>query len=141
MIAWSVRRGVVAAFVTGFLSIASTSSAQDEAFKQAFEAQGGKRWEDVVPGMLAAIKADPKESPRRIRVGRSILNPFGGRETEYLPYFYLGEAHFNRKNCAGAMLAWETSEQQGVARTRADLLKIMQEGYRACAAQGFLLAA
>ena len=138
MIGPAVHRGVLAAVCAGVLSVTSTASAQDDAFRKAFGARNDRRWADVAAGMQAAIKVDPKESPRNVREG-GILG-IGARETEYLPYFYLGEAHFNRKNCGGAIVAWETSEQQGVIRTRTDLQAIMQEGYRACAGQGFLLS-
>ena len=138
MIGPAVHRGVIAAVCAGVLSVTSTASAQDDAFRKAFGARNDRRWADVAAGMQAATKVDPKESPRKVREG-GILG-IGARETEYLPYFYLGEAHFNRKNCAGAIVAWETSEQQGVIRTRTDLQAIMQEGYRACAGQGFLLS-
>ena len=138
MIGPAVHRGVIAGVCAGVLSVTSTASAQDDAFRKAFGARNDRRWVDVAAGMQAAIKIDPKESPRKVREG-GILG-IGARETEYLPYFYLGEAHFNRKNCGGAIVAWETSEQQGVIRTRTDLQTIMQEGYRACAAQGFLLS-
>lgn len=138
MIGAAVHRGVVAAVCFGMLSMASVASGQDDAFRKAFGARNDRRWADVAGGMQAAIKSDPKESPRKLREG-GILG-IGARETEYLPHFYLGEAHFNRKNCSGAILAWETSEQQGVIRARTDLMAIMQDGYKACAAQGFLLA-
>lgn len=125
------------------LLFSTTAWAQDEAFKKGFDAFNEQRWVDAVAAMEAATKADPKESPRKIRVGGFGFGRVrvAGEETEYLPFFYLGQAEFNRKNCSAAIVAWEMSEQQGVIKTRSDLLSLMEEGYRACAAQGFLLAA
>jgi hypothetical protein len=139
-----LNRWTVLLFIcTSGVLVSTTAWAQDEAFKKGFDAINDQRWADAAAGMEGAIKADPKESVRKIRVGGFGIGRVrvAGDETEYLPFFYLGQAQFNRKNCSAAISAWETSEQHGVIKTRSDLLSIMQEGYRACAAQGFLLAA
>jgi hypothetical protein len=71
-------------------------------------------------------------------VRRGLGGVFGGG-TEYLPHYFLGEALFNLKDCAGAVAAWSISEQQGAVRTRSEYVAVMQKGYAACAASGVLL--
>jgi hypothetical protein len=113
----------------------STTFAQDDAFKQGLAARGDKKWPVAAEAMRRAIQADGKESTRKVRSGVLI---FGGA-TEYFPYFFLGEALKNSGDCAGAVTAWETSEEQKAVLTHAEFMRIMRAGYAECAAKGVLL--
>jgi hypothetical protein len=88
--------------------------------------------------MTAAIQISDRESDRKIRSGFGGVIGVGG--TEYLPLFFLGEAHFELKECGPAVDAWTKSEQQGmVRRHRPDLFKIQQSGSIECERSGVLL--
>src|SRR5262245_59979425 len=108
---------------------------KDDAFRRGVSARGDKKWADVVRYMQTALKDDSQESTRKVgaRVG------LGGME--YLPHFFLGEAYYNQQDCGSAVNEWSISEQQGVIKSKPDLLSIMRTGYQACAAKGVLLAA
>ena len=95
---------------------ASAAHAQDDAFKTGLNARGDRKWQDVVVQMRRAIQDDGTESTRMVRSGIGGLLRQGG--TQYLPYFFLGEALFNTQDCAGAVAAWSRSEQQGAIRSR-----------------------
>lgn len=118
------------------LILAPAAHAQDDAFKAGLSARGDQKWQDVTLQMRRAIQADPMESPRMVRSGIGGLLRQGG--TQYLPYFFLGEALFSIQNCAGAVEAWSRSEQQGAIRSRPDFLAILQKGYATCEAKGVL---
>ena len=125
----------VAAVVLAAAGAAGPATAQgekDAAFKAGVEARKNKQWPKVIAEMHRAIDENPKESTRR--VGRVI---FGG--TDYLPYYFLGEAYFKSSDCLNAVLAWETSLEQGVIRTRAEYFSELQKGNAACEAKGVLL--
>ena len=107
--------------------------AQDDAFKQGLQARGDKKWTDVVRQMQVAVKADSQESTRKVRSG--FLNVNG---MEYLPHFFMGEALFNLKDCAGAVNEWTISEQQSAIKSRREFIDVMRSGYRECAAKGVL---
>ena len=115
--------------------LAADAFAQDDAFKKGMDARDDQKWPEVVQSMQDAIRADPKESTRK--VGRRLL--LGGNE--YLPHFYLGEAFFRSNNCAAALGAWDESEQQGVIRKMTRELGILRKGAAECEAKGFLSAA
>jgi hypothetical protein len=120
------------------LSLAAPAAAQDDAFRKGFQAWRDKKWAEVIPSMQQAIKAQPRESNRKVRAGG--FGIFGGGETEYLPHFYLGDAYYQTKDCARALEEWETSDLQGVIRNNRDLYATLQAGLRACDIQGYLLA-
>lgn len=112
--------------------------AQDDreaSFKAGLDAQKQKRWQEMAAHMRRAIQINPKEDSKKVG---AVLG-LGG--TEYLPYYFLGEALFNLQDCAGAVEAWSVSEQQGVVRTRAESVAFMQKGYAECEAKGILLQA
>ena len=109
---------------------------QDDAFKQGLTARGDKKWPDVVRHMQNALKSDDKESTRKVRHG-----VLGVQSTEYMPYYFMGEAFFNMKDCGGAVTAWSLSEQQGAIKSNRDFVGTMQKGLKDCAARGVLLAA
>ena len=108
----------------------------DDAFKDGIEARKRNQHGEVIAQMRRAISADGKESPRK--VGRNV---FGGGGTEYLPYFFLGEAYYKQGDCAGAVVAWAASDRQEVVRTQREYIAILRQGLSACEAKGVLLAA
>jgi hypothetical protein len=132
-----VHVATVLAMCLGLAALPPTARAQDqdEAFKDGLEAREAKKWQEVVTHMKRAIQADGQESPRRIRRG---LGGILGGGTEYLPYFYLGEALFYQSDCVGAIDAWSVSERQGAVRSRSESVAAMQKGYAACEAKGVL---
>ena len=113
------------------------ASAQDEAFKQGLQARGDKKWADMARSMRAAIQKDSQESPRKVRSGIGALI---GQGTEYLPYYFLGEALKNQGDCAGAVSAWSISESQKVVQAK-EYWANVKRGYTECAAKGVLLPA
>ncbi len=120
------------------LAVPSASAQRDdddEAFKAGLEARKRGRWSEAVSHMRRAIQSDDKESTRK--VGRTL--GFGG--TEYLPYFFLGEAYYKQGDCANAVVAWTASERQGVIAGRDEYLPVLRDGNKACEAKGILLAA
>jgi DNA repair exonuclease SbcCD ATPase subunit len=107
----------------------------DDAFKGGIEARKRNQHGEVVTQMRRAINADGKESSRK--VGRTLI--FGG--TEYLPYFFLGEAYYKQGDCPNAVVAWTASDKQEVVRGHREHVAFMRQGLSACEAKGVLLAA
>jgi len=118
------------------VAVPPTAQAQDDAFRAGLDAREDKNWQLAATQMRRAIQADSKESTRRVRSGVSRLVRQGGME--YFPHYFLGEALFNLQDCAGAIEAWSTSEQQGAVRTRAEFSTFIQKGYGSCDAKGVL---
>jgi hypothetical protein len=134
----TVRRGVpraVALAGGALLLLASTASAQDQAFKDGLDARDDKRWPVVVERMRAAIEEQRLESVRK--VGGRLRGILGGG-TEYFPYYFLGEALFNLNDCPGAVEAWAESEQQGAIKSRPELVARVRQGYTTCESRGIL---
>lgn len=108
---------------------------RDAAFKAGLSARDDRNWQEAAAHMRRAIQANPREEPRKVT--RGVGRIFGGG-TEYLPYFFLGEALFNLQNCADAVDAWSVSEQQGAVRARPESVAVIAKGYAACEAKGVL---
>jgi hypothetical protein len=121
--------------VMSVCAVPSLAMAQDDAFKQGMQARGDRKWPDVVRHMQNAIRADAKESTRKVRSGFLGVNGM-----EYLPHFFLGEGLFNQGDCAGAVTSWLMSEQYGAIKSRPEFVAIMQKGLQSCASKGVLLA-
>jgi hypothetical protein len=98
-------------------------------YEDGVRAYEGRRFEEAVNLMNAAIKLDDKE---RIR-GRVL-------GYDYFPYFYLGQALRELGRCGPALDAWEASHRQELVIKRERHHDAIQEGYRFCVAKGFLLA-
>jgi hypothetical protein len=126
----------VITLVMAVCTVPSWAAAQDDAFKQGLEARGDRKWADVVRHMQNAVKADSQESTRKVRSGF-----LGVSGMEYLPHYFLGEAHFNQNDCAAAVTEWSISEQQPAIKSRPDFLALMRKNLQACSAKGILLAA
>ena len=77
------------------------------------------------------------ESTRRVQGGLRIF----GRGTEYLPYYFLGEALKNSGDCIGAVTAFETSAEQKVITGVPEYANLLQAGLKECASKGVLLRA
>jgi hypothetical protein len=127
-IAW--RAAVV---LTVALVWPAAALAQDDAFRRGLDARGDREWKTVVMHMRTAISMDPKESTRRVG---GFLGRFGS--TEYMPYYFLGEALFQLQDCVGAVEAWAVSEQQGAVRARREFAAAIGDGYAKCASRGVL---
>jgi hypothetical protein len=115
--------------------VAHAQEDRDAAFKAGLGARDNRNWQEVAAQMRRAIEANPREEPRKVT--RGVGRIFGGG-TEYLPYFFLGEALFNLQDCAGAVAAWAQSEQQGAVRARTESVAIIAKGYAVCEAKGVL---
>lgn len=122
--------------VACLLAVPSWATAQDDAFKQGLQARGDKKWPDVVRHMQNALKSDDKESTRKVRHG-----VLGVQSTEYMPYYFMGEAFFNMQDCGGAVTAWSLSEQQAALKTKPEFVAVVRKGYQECVKKGVLLAA
>jgi len=81
------------------------ASAQDEAFKRGIQARGDKKWAEAERQMRSAIQSNGQESNRKVRLN-IVASVFGAGSIEYLPHYFLGEALYNQKDCAGAVAAW-----------------------------------
>jgi hypothetical protein len=117
-------------------AVPSVATAQDDAFKQGLAARGDRKWPEAANAMRRAIQADGRESTRKVRTG--LLGAFGGG-TEYFPHYFLGEALKNQGDCAGAVTAWEISEDQKAVLGHAEFSANLRAGYKECAAKGVLL--
>ena len=117
----------------------SLASAQDEAFKKGLQARGAKNWNEMARQMRSALQASSTESTTK-KVKTSGFLGFG-KETEYLPHFFLGEALKSGGDCAGAVSEWLISEQQKAVQSKPEYYDAMLNGLRECAAKGVLLRA
>ena len=108
----------------------------EEIFKKALDAREKPNWAEAEKPMREAIGFNAKESPDKIKRGFERARPFAG--TEYLPHFFLGEALFRQNDCAGAMAAWASSEQQGVVLKVERYAQQMLSGLAACEQKGLL---
>jgi hypothetical protein len=133
MIASRTIRWQALAVLTATLLGPTAASAQDDAFRRGLDARGDREWKTVVMHMRTAISMDPKESTRRVG---GFLGRFGS--TEYVPYYFLGEALFQLQDCVGAVEAWTISEMQPAARTRREFVAAINDGYQKCASRGVL---
>lgn len=134
----SLRCTVSLMMLTAALALPATASAQaeDEPFRRGISARGDKRWPLVVDAMRQAITANRTESTRKVGA-----RPIFGGGTEYLPYFFLGEALKNTNDCAGAVTAWEVSEDQKVVLGVPEYAGLLRAGLKECAGKGVLLRA
>jgi hypothetical protein len=123
------------------IALPALTSAQqgDNDFRQGLAARDDNKWPAVIDAMRRAIQADNKESTRRVR-SRVLGVPTGGG-TEYLPYYFLGEALKNQNDCGGAVAAWEISEDQKALLQNTEFTANVRAGYKDCAARGVLLRA
>ncbi len=134
----SFRSSVSLALLAAVLAIPATASAQseDEPFRRGLAARGDKRWAVVADAMRQAIAANRIESTRKVGA-----RPIFGGGTEYLPYYFLGEAFKNLGDCASAVTAWEVSDDQKVVLGLPEYASLLRAGLRECNGKGVLLRA
>ncbi|HEY7290160.1 MAG TPA: hypothetical protein VH583_10015 [Vicinamibacterales bacterium] len=75
-------------------------------YRQAINARDRKRWSDAAQLFQSAASIRPD-------TGETISMPGFGDEQRYLPFYNLGVALQNMKDCAGAIKAWDQAEQAG----------------------------
>jgi hypothetical protein len=129
---------IACAVCLGVIVLAPVLQAQDDrdaAFKAGLSARDSRNWQEVAAHMRRAIEANPREETRK--VSRGVGRIFGGG-TEYLPYFFLGEALYNLQDCAGAVEAWSVSDAQGAVKARPESVSAIAKGYAVCEAKGVL---
>lgn len=63
--------------------------------------------QEAISEFRSAIADNPQADPA--------VRFYGMRREPYLPHFFLGNALYQAGDCVGAMQAWQTAEQQGVA--------------------------
>jgi hypothetical protein len=83
-------------------------------YRQAINARDRKQWPQAAQlfETAAALKPDS---------GETITMPGFGDDQRYLPYYNLGVAKQNMKDCAGALDAWTRAEQAGaIQKSRSD---------------------
>ena len=112
----------------------TAAQTRDQAFSDGMKSFKDRKWDAAVTQMREAIKADARESTRR--VGSTL--GLGG--DPYLPHFILGRALLALEQCPPALDAWEESERQGVVRQDRDRAKALDDAYAACEQRGFLSA-
>jgi hypothetical protein len=133
----SFRYSVGLAMLAALLVMPATAGAQseDEPFRRGLSARGDKKWQEAAQAMRQALQINRMESSRRVQGGFRIF----GRGTEYLPFYFLGEALKNLNDCSGAVTAWESSEEQKVVLTVKEYADSLRAGLKECASKGVLL--
>jgi hypothetical protein len=111
------------------------AQAGDEPFRRGLTARGDRKWSEMADAMRQAIALDRTESSTR-KVRHGLLR---SAATEYLPYYFLGEALKNQGDCQGAVTEWERSEDQKVVLNLPEFAGPLRAGYKECAAKGVLL--
>jgi hypothetical protein len=131
----SLRRIATIVLCAAVLAIPATASAQreDEPFRRGLDARRDKNYPAVVEAMRQAITLNRMESTRKVGA-----RPIFGGGTEYLPYYFLGEALKARGDCVGAVAAWEVSEEQKVV-VALPYYTDLRAGYKECQSKGVLL--
>ena len=119
------------------LLITGAVAAQEDAFRRGLDAIDDKQWQAAANAMREAIKVRGQESTNKVRSG--LGGVFGAGGTEYLPYYFLGQALYGAGDCAGAVNAWAQSEAQGaIQKSRPEFLKLLRTGYVECEKKGVL---
>jgi hypothetical protein len=128
------RASLVTAVATVAIGIGVSAQQADDVFRRGIQARDDRQWQQMAQRMREAIALRQQESTDKIgaRLG------FGG--TEYLPYYFLGEALFRQGDCAGAINAWTNSERQGIVQKVRDgeFIKFLRNGYLECEKKGVL---
>jgi hypothetical protein len=135
----SFRYAASLVILAAALAIPATASAQaeDEPFRRGISARGDRKWQEAAQAMRQAIQINRTESTRRVQGGLRIF----GRGTEYLPFYFLGEALKNMGDCAGAVTALEASEEQKVVLGVKEFADGLRAGLKECNSKGVLLRA
>lgn len=105
----SHTRRFVAAVAGAVLWAAASTADYRKAYGDGLAAARNGEWAQVAALMRQAI-AERSQEGERIRL-------YGTRFETYLPYFYLGQALAESGDCAGALEALQTSENQGAVKS------------------------
>lgn len=97
-----------------------------DTYRKALEAVDRKRWAEVAQLMREAIQQNPKEGEK--------VKLYGLRFETYLPHYHLGIALSQAGDCAGALKALQTSDEQGAVRSTPQYAQLV-EAQRSCAAK------
>jgi len=97
-----------------------------DTYRKALEAVDRKRWSEVAQLMREAIQQNPKEGEK--------VKLYGLRFETYLPHYHLGIALSQGGDCAGALKALRTSEDQGAVRSTPQYAQLV-DAQRSCAAR------
>lgn len=81
-------------------------------------------WDEVIRLMEEAIAEDPVAKERARLVG-AIPDP-------YLPHYYLGKAHYEKRECDRALAAWRVAREQRAVASRPDLDADLERGAAHC---------
>lgn len=104
------RRRVAIAFglwlCAAAVAVDAAADAQ-QSYRDGVTAFSRKQWQKAVTAMRAAIAENPRESRSRVPI-------YGSWNEEYVPYYYLGAALVELRDCDAAIAAFATSQQQGV---------------------------
>jgi hypothetical protein len=93
-------------------------------YVQAKKSLSKNDWEKAAERLRSAI-ADNDQENESARVTSTGFAP-------YLPYLYLGQALQGMGDCAGAVEAFQASEQQGVVQGLSNEYALLQAGMQAC---------
>lgn len=106
---------------------ATTPSAGDykDSFRKGVDASNRRRWTEARDMLALAVQQNGQDTGERITI-----SGFGNYEP-YLPHYFLGVALKNLGDCAGAVRAWNTSEQQEAVK-KTHLYKPLQQQRAAC---------
>ncbi len=110
------------------LSALKTSADAVSEYREGIRAADRGRWDEVIRRMTAAIAED------RTEAGGRPMFIYGTRYEPYVPYYFLGRAYAEKRDCASALTALNESARQGVAAGTAygrELARLRAECQRA----------
>src|SRR5262245_22550637 len=97
-----------------------------ESYRKGLEAMEKGNWPEMLKRMREAAAEQPFEGER--------VKIYGVRFEDYLPYYYIGVALFQARDCEGALQAWQKSEEQGAVKKK-DQYKSLVKDKQACEAR------
>ncbi|MBZ5589225.1 MAG: hypothetical protein LAO05_11750 [Acidobacteriia bacterium] len=106
------------ALVAMLLAAANATADYKQSFRKGIEAIDLQDWAGAARHMREAAAEQPREG-ERVRI-------VAVRFEIYLPHYYLGLALYHTGDCAGALRAWETSEEQGRIMSAPDEYAILK---------------
>jgi tetratricopeptide (TPR) repeat protein len=84
----------------------SATAGYPESFRAGIIAIDKKDWARAAQALEQAIDLQPRETGKNLRI-------YGMRFERYLPYYYLGLAHYRMRDCDKALQAFETARDHG----------------------------
>lgn len=106
------------------LSVTISAAAWYNHYEKALKAAKKEQWNSVIRCIQAALeeKKEPRLNARTV----------GIRFLDYLPYYYLGLAHYHKGNFKAARSAFERSLRCGAVKKRASLYGTLQDMLEEC---------